>query len=107
MKKIGIILITAMLAFACNSGNKAEQDTSDNQEVNMENLVEVTIPVHGMTCEGCENAVKKSVSSLAGIAEVTASHVDSVAVVKYDESAVTLEEIEVKIADAGYTVAKE
>ncbi len=107
MKKIGIIVLTAMLAFACNSGNKAEQESSNDQEVNMENLVEVTIPVHGMTCEGCENAVKKSVNSLAGIAEVSASHVDSVAVVKYDEATVTLEEIQVKIADAGYTVAEE
>jgi copper chaperone CopZ len=72
----------------------------------MENLVEVTIPVHGMTCEGCENAVKKSIGSLEGIGEVTASHTDSIATVKFDKTAVTQEEIELKIAEAGYTVIK-
>jgi copper chaperone CopZ len=105
MKKIGVLLIAALFTFACNSGNKKEQDSS-KQEISMENLVEVIIPVHGMTCEGCENAVKKSISSLAGIGEVTASHTDSIATVKYDKTAVTQEEIELKIAEAGYTVIK-
>lgn len=110
MKKIGVLLIAALFAFACNSGNKTEQDAANqettNQEISMENLVEVTIPVQGMTCEGCENAVKKSISSLEGVGEVTASHTDSIATVKYDKTAVTQEEIELKIAEAGYTVVK-
>ncbi|MEX0983291.1 MAG: cation transporter [Bacteroidales bacterium] len=102
MKKLGVLLITALFTFACSSGSKTEQETT-KQEISMENLVEVTIPVHGMTCEGCENAVKKSISSLEGIGEVTASHTDSIATVKYDKTAVTKEEIELKIAEAGYT----
>jgi copper chaperone len=110
MKKIGVLLIAALFTFACNSGNKTEQDAANqettSQEISMENLMEVTIPVHGMTCEGCENAVKKSISSLEGIGEVTASHTDSIATVKYDKTAVTQEDIELKIAEAGYTVAK-
>jgi len=97
----------ALLAFSCNQANKKETSAADDQgqEINMENLVEVSIPVHGMTCEGCENAVKKSVQKLSGIAEITASHIDSIAEVKYDSSAVTLAEIEEKIEEAGYTVA--
>ena len=106
-----VLLIAALFTFACNSGNKTEQETTKQeaakQEISMENLVEVTIPVHGMTCEGCENAVKKSISSLEGIGEVTASHTDSIATVKYDKTAVTKEKIELKIAEAGYTVASE
>ena len=105
MKKIGVLLIAALFTFACNSGNKTDQETT-KQEISMENLVEVTIPVQGMTCEGCENAVKKSINSLEGVGEVTASHTDSIATVKYDKTAVTQEEIELKIAEAGYTVAK-
>jgi copper chaperone len=109
MKKIGVLFIATLFTFACNSGNKKEQETAkqeaEKQEISMENLVEVTIPVHGMTCEGCENAVKKSISSLQGIGEVTASHTDSIATVKYDKTAATQEEIELKIAEAGYTVA--
>jgi copper chaperone len=110
MKKIGVLLIAALLTFACNSGNKTEQDATkpgaEKQQISMENLVEVTIPVQGMTCEGCENAVKKSISMLEGIGEVTASHTDSIATVRYDTTAVTKEEIELKIAEAGYTVIK-
>lgn len=102
-----VLLVAALLTFACNSANKTENEASAKEEVNVENLVEVMIPVHGMTCEGCENAVKKSISSLDGIAEVSASHMDSIATVKYDKTAVTRDEIELKIAAAGYTVAAE
>jgi copper chaperone CopZ len=105
MKKIAFLLIAALFAFACNSGNKTETEQV-KEEISMENLVEVTIPVIGMTCEGCENAVKKSVSTLEGIAEVSPSHADSVAVVKYDKTKVTQDLIEQKIAEAGYTVVK-
>lgn len=107
MKKLAVLFLTALLAVACNSANKSENETSAQQEeINVENLVEVVIPVHGMTCEGCENAVKKSIGSLEGIAEVSASHTDSIATVKYDKTAVTRDEIELKIADAGYVVAE-
>ena len=106
MKKLFVLALTILLAFACNSANKNENVSDDTQEVNMENLVETVIPVHGMTCEGCENAINKSVGSLAGIAEVKSSHLDSITTVKFDTSAVTLEEIELKIAEAGYTVAR-
>ena len=108
MKKIAVFMVAALLAVACKSANNGENDTSAQQEeVNVENLVEVVIPVHGMTCEGCENAVKKSIGSLEGIAEVSASHTDSVATVKYDKTAVTRDEIDLKIADAGYVVAED
>lgn len=107
MKKIIVLLAAVILTFACNSANKSENGSSAPEEVNVENLVEVVIPVHGMTCEGCENAVKKSIGSLEGIAEVSASHKDSIATVKYDKTAVTRDEIELKIAEAGYTVAAE
>lgn len=105
MKKIGVLLILAVFVYACNSGEKTNKE-STKQEVNLENLVEVTIPVNGMTCEGCENAIKASINSLEGIAEVSASHTDSVAVVKYDKTLAKLEDIEGKIEDAGYVVAR-
>lgn len=106
MKKLVVLLVTALMVFACNSANKTEKETTEKQEVNMENLVTVTIPVEGMTCEGCENAIKKSISSLDGIAEVSASFKDSIATVEYDKTAVTLDEIELKIAEAGYEVVE-
>ena len=104
MKKTLFLLTFALFIVACNSNEKPKEEATANTEISTENLVEVSIITHGMTCEGCENAIKKSVSSLEGIAEVSASHVDSVTVVKYDTTAVTLAKIEDKIAEAGYNV---
>ncbi len=106
MKKILVIAGMLLIALACNNTTKPAQETNA-QEINMDKVVEVTIPVNGMTCEGCENAIKTSISTLDGIAEVSASHLDSIAVVKYDSTATTLAAIEGKIADAGYVVAVE
>lgn len=103
MKNLIVLASILFMAFACNNAEKPAQE-AEKAEVNMENLVEVSIPVYGMTCEGCENAVKKSVGSLDGVAEVSASHVDSVAVVKYDKSMADVEAIKMKIAEAGYVV---
>ena len=105
MKKIGTFIIVALVVFACNSSNKPSENVQA-QEVNIANLLEVTIAVKGMTCAGCENAVRESIASLSGIEEVSASFVDSVAIVKYDKDLANLEAIEGKIAEAGYEVLK-
>ena len=104
MKKILLLLLAALMFAACGSNETKSNDkvTDAPSEVSVENLVEVSIPVGGMTCEGCENAVKKSIGSLEGIADVSASHVDSVAVVKYDDSQADVEAIKAKIEEAGY-----
>jgi copper chaperone CopZ len=64
----------------------------------------LTLPVHGMTCGGCENAVKRAVGAMTGIAEVTASHRDNQVVVTFDPSVVTAGDIEAKIGRLGYSV---
>jgi copper chaperone CopZ len=99
------MLAVALIMAACGNADKNRaSETTDQEEVTLQNLVEVTIDVGGMTCEGCENAIKKSIGSLQGIAEVSASHVDSLARVTYDSTLATIEEIKLKIADAGYQV---
>ncbi len=66
----------------------------------------LTLPVHGMTCGGCENAVKRAVGAMAGIAEVTASHRDNQVVVTFDPAVVTAGDIEAKIGKLGYSVER-
>ena len=108
-KILFLLLAIALFIGACGSNDtkKEEQAADETTVVAAENLVEVCIGVEGMTCEGCENAVKKSIETLEGIAEVSASHVDSVAVVKYDATKTSPEDIQGKIADAGYVVRDE
>jgi copper chaperone len=69
--------------------------------------VVVTLEVEGMTCDGCENAIKAGVESLEGIAEVESSHEEAWTRVKYDKNATSVEDISAKITDTGYEVRGE
>lgn len=107
MKKILIVLFAAALLAGCNNaGDKKDQTTSD-QQVSAADWVEVTINVDGMTCDGCEKAIKAGVESLDGIASVESSHEEGWTKVKYDKSLTNVEAIEGKITDTGYTVKGE
>jgi copper ion binding protein len=63
-----------------------------------------TLRVTGMTCGGCENAVKRAVGQLDGVAEVAASHEAEEVVVTYDAARVGPEAIAAKIQRLGYQV---
>jgi copper chaperone CopZ len=65
----------------------------------------LTLHVTGMTCGGCEHAVKRAVGKLPGVAEVTASHQERRVTVSYDENQVTMEAIAAKIGGLGYSVS--
>lgn len=65
------------------------------------------LPVTGMTCGGCENAVKLTLSQLKGIEAVAASHRSNTVDVRYDGSEVTLERIKEAIEELGYHVGGE
>ena len=58
--------------------------------------------VTGMTCGGCENAVKRAVGKLAGVESVDASHAEQCVTVTFDAALVSLEAVKAKIAALGY-----
>ena len=62
----------------------------------------LTLHVTGMTCGGCENAVKRAVGKLPGVASVEASHVEQRVTVDYDAAQTTPEAIAAKINGLGY-----
>lgn len=64
----------------------------------------LTLPVRGMTCGGCENAVKRAVGAMPGVSDVAASHQDARVVVTYDPTLVAPADIEAKIGRLGYRV---
>jgi copper chaperone CopZ len=64
----------------------------------------LTLRVTGMTCGGCENAVKRAVGKLPGVASVEASHLEQRVVVSYDAAQSTPEAIAAKINGLGYRV---
>jgi copper chaperone len=67
-------------------------------------MEQLTLIVNGMTCGGCENAVKRAVSGLAGVMEVSASHRENRVTLTYDASKVNRAAIAQRIEDAGYSV---
>ena len=107
MKKMMMILIAAVLLAGCNSTSKKADEAAANSEAVAAELVEVVINVDGMTCNGCENAIKAGVESLDGIASVESSFEEGWTKVKYDKSTTTIAEIEGKITDTGYEVKGE
>jgi copper chaperone len=68
----------------------------------MERLI---LNVTGMTCGGCENAVKRAVSRIDGVGDVSASHTENRVVVDYDAAKADRARIADAITRAGYTVA--
>lgn len=106
MKKYWIIL-TVLLAVACNTKQKTDTAGTEEAAAVKAEWVEVLLSVEGMTCEGCENAIKAGVESLEGIAEVESSHEEAWTRVKYDANATSVEEITEKISETGYEVKGE
>jgi copper chaperone len=65
---------------------------------------ELTLDVRGMTCGGCENAVKRVVSMLAGVSNVIASHAQNKVTVTFDPTKIDRQAIARAIETAGYQV---
>ena len=64
----------------------------------------LTLRVTGMSCGGCESAVKRAVGQIDGVSEVAASHQDERVDVTFDAAKVNREAIETKIRRLGYEV---
>lgn len=63
-----------------------------------------TIPVSGMSCNGCEQNVENALGNVEGVTRIEADHQDGT-VELVAEDAVTDEDIEAAVEDAGYDVA--
>jgi copper chaperone CopZ len=66
----------------------------------------LTLTVTGMTCGGCENAVKRAVGRLPGVTSVEASHQEQRVTVGYDTARTSPEAISAKINGLGYRVVR-
>jgi copper chaperone CopZ len=64
----------------------------------------LTLTVDGMTCGGCENAVKRVLALVASVSNVTASHRDGRVTLDYDPAQADRAAIAQAIEKAGYRV---
>ena len=65
---------------------------------------DLSLTVTGMTCGGCENAVKRALGTLPGVSDVTASHKDNLVALRYDPALVTPQAVTERIQKLGYQV---
>ena len=63
------------------------------------------LTVRGMTCGGCENAVRQTLRQLDGVDDVKASHEENLVGVTFDPDKVDASTIKERISELGYEVA--
>ena len=63
------------------------------------------LTVTGMTCGGCENAIKRALQQIDGVEKVTASHSANQVGVTFDTAKVTPVLLKERIEALGYEVA--
>ena len=98
MKKLMYLFI--LIGFvACNSGTQKTSEVAQPEQI-----VESTIDIGGLHCDACVASVEKGVNSLSGIESVKVTLADSTAIVSYNASAVSIDEIEKSIEKRGYTI---
>ena len=64
---------------------------------------EINLKVKGMHCEGCENRIKNSLSTIDGVVEVIANHENGTVVIKANKS-INEDNIREKIDDLGFEI---
>ena len=70
-------------------------------------MTETVIQVNGLLTVGCARNVEKALMKLSGVHHVTANYLNSTATVHYDDTKVTLAELQAAVADCGYVCAGE
>ena len=67
---------------------------------------EVVLNVEGMTCGGCENAIKSALLECDGVKDAEVNHKDGKAVVQTEGSKVNTDELIKAVEEAGFTASK-
>ncbi len=100
----GTILVVFFMAFPYLIGSL---NTSSVSEHLKEEISEVTIPVEGMTCSGCEFNIENAVKKLDGIIKVKADHQKGEDNIKFEKGKVNINDLVKAINKSGYKVIKE
>jgi len=104
-KFLGIVTVFSVLMLAFPQYAPIFYPSNDKKEVlivDASDIQAVTFDVKGMTCTACASHVENDVNKLSGILTVEASYEEAVAKVKFDQSKVSLSQIEEAINGTGY-----
>ena len=98
--KISALLLIFSLGYV-QTGSSFNNTATDSAQVTNETK-QVTLSVKGMTCGGCESRVCKALDKKDGIISRTVSHTDANAVVEYDPTKISEQEIVKAISGTGF-----
>ena len=102
---IGITLFAGVsIAFPHYSGIFYPDNQKQVVVVDSSTVKKIEVSIEGMTCDACQNHVDHAVNELPGIIEAKASYADGNAIVEFDETQTSLEEIEKAVNGTGYKV---
>jgi len=101
MKNLFFIALIAAFIAGCAGKTTSTENAAEVTTTAVANKT-VTVAIEGMTCSGCENTVKESVTKIAGVTEIKASHLDSTAVVSFDSTKTSVAAIGEAVTEAGY-----
>jgi mercuric ion transport protein len=89
-------------AFNQDTGKQATQDVVQTKGKAQTAEFKIT----GMTCNACSSKVTKAVNTVPGIMNAKVSHEDGNAIVEFDKSKTSVEELKKAIASSGFKVAE-
>jgi copper chaperone CopZ len=98
---ISVAIILAFPLYVHTFFQKTKKSTVVAEKTN---LSSAEFTISGMTCSGCEEHVNQKVNNLTGIIHITVSYKKGNAIVAYDNTKVTIEQIEQAIEKTGYSV---
>ena len=101
MRKLFLIILIAAFLAGCAGKTTSTDNAAEVTTTAVANKT-VTVAIEGMTCTGCENTVQESVTKIAGVTVIKASHLDSTAVVSFDSTQTSLAAIGDAVSEAGY-----
>ncbi|HZJ36716.1 MAG TPA: mercuric transport protein MerTP [Gillisia sp.] len=106
---LGIVTVFAALMMTFPYYGDIFYPKADKQVVvvSSSNIQEIKFNVSGMTCSSCEEHVKHAVNELPGILKVTAHYEEGSAIVQFDDSKTSKDEIIKAIDATGYKVKNE
>jgi copper chaperone len=91
-----------LFIFSCQMGNQKQKNTEDTTV--SEVIYEDTIHIGKMHCEMCVASIEKGITDMEGVEYVKAVLSDSIAVVRYNSSETSLDEIKKTVVKRGYTI---
>ena len=106
---VGITLFAILsIGFPYYSGIFFSNNTANKTIIVKENdVLQASLTIEGMTCAGCEHHVNQVLKDSEGVVEASSSYETGMAIVKFDKSKVSIDELAEAIEkETGYKVVE-